>query len=265
LGGLLSPHAARESEKILAQLRAVKPAAEPGKYKVFKALAEHPAGSDAIAGIKVALHAGVEPKLLAQILLNGHVWKNQDEVVEFLVDLGDVLKKSGRGNADAISEALRAEHVLGRYLGFLKAANKGVCGVRYELKVAAFFARKYPGSQVLLRRSILSWGTKGCSDMDVLVHLPGAAHLILIEAKSTVKAAMKSGALRKLMTKIAENPNVVLEEGGAALPIKEFIFQVGEELPAAAKNKLEETLNTFEDWDSLIPKANRAIKEDILN
>ena len=137
-------------------------------------------------------------------------------------------------------------------------------GVRYELKAAAHFARKFPGSQVLMRRSILKWGTKGSGDMDILVLLPGANDLILIEAKLTAAAAARSGALRNLMTKIAEHPTVVIEEGGAALPIKHFIFQEGETLPEAVKSKLVETLEKFPRWDSIIPKANRAIK-DILD
>ena len=54
---------------------------------VFKALAEHPEGAKAIAGLNAALEAGVEPKLLAQIFHNGHLWDSADDVVDFLNDM----------------------------------------------------------------------------------------------------------------------------------------------------------------------------------
>jgi len=63
--------------------------------------------------------------------------------------------------------------------------------------------------------------------MDILLRLPGTNELILIEAKLTARGAAKAAKLRQLMTKISKHPTVVTEEGGAALPMKKFIFQLG--------------------------------------
>jgi hypothetical protein len=98
----------------------------------------------------------------------------------------------------------------------------------------------------------------------ILVRLPGTNELILVEAKLTANAAGKISGLKQFMKKIKDHPSVVVEEGGAALPIKSFVLHVGETLTQAVKDKILTQLAQPNLWADFLPESARKITSEIL-